>query len=273
MLKAIKRYWEQTPLIVKILVTLIIFLPLEISAGVLIYSIVESSGMSISNFYFGKEMIARVFQVILIIVSMLIIAFFSFVATKSIRDNCSDEENYEERITKPLKTKSFYWSCLKTYIVMLLVNIAVSICTYHGTATTTSNQKALSGIFNSGIHGFVWLIMESIVIAPIFEEFLFRWTFFKVIGNQFKNIENSKNVQSDEKYSKYTALGKNIAWVYSSIAFSLLHVPTNLMSFWVYFWMGLCIGYIYKKWNSVYASMFFHSAMNFIVIILMIVHI
>lgn len=273
MLKAIKRYWKQTPLIAKVLVTLIIFLPLEVSAGVLVYDVVESSGMSISNFYFGKGTVARIFQVILIIVSMLIIAFFSFVATKSIRDNYSDEENYEERITKPLKTKSFYWSCLKAYVVMILVNIAVSICTYHGTATTTSNQKALSGIFNSGIHGFVWLIMESIVIAPIFEEFLFRWTFFKVIGNQFKNIEKSKDVQSKKNNSKYTELGKSIAWIYSSVAFSLLHVPTNLISFWVYFWMGLCIGYIYKKWNSIYASMFFHSAMNFIVIILMIVHV
>lgn len=273
MLKAIKRYWEQTPLIVKVLVTLIIFLPLEVSAGVLVYDIVESSGMSISNFYFGKGTVARIFQVVLIIVSMLIIAFFSFVATKSIRDNCSDEENYEERIAKPLKTKSFYWSCLKTYIVMILVNIAVSICTYHGTATTTSNQKALSGIFNSGIHGFVWLIMESIVIAPIFEEFLFRWTFFKIIENQFKNIEKPKDVQSKKNNSKYTELSKNIAWIYSSVAFSLLHGPTNPISFWVYFWMGLCIGYIYKKWNSIYASMFFHSAMNFIVIVLMIVHV
>lgn len=273
MIKAIKRYWKQTPLIARLLTVLIIFLPFEILGGVLIYSIVENLSLSISNFYFGKGLVARIFQVILTIVSMLVVAFFSFIVTKIIRDKCSDEKNYEQRIVKPLKTKSFYWSCLKTYIIMLLVNVTISICVCHGTTMTTNNQKSLSEIFNSGINGFVWLIMESIVIAPIFEEFLFRWTFFKTIENQFKKLESKKDVQSNENNSKYTYFGKSIALIYSSVAFSLLHIPTSLISFWIYFWMGLCIGYIYEKWNSIYASMFFHSAMNFIVIISMIVHV
>lgn len=252
---------------------LILFIPLEVSIGTLIYSAIEGWSLSLSDVHLEKGVVENTLQVLLIVIMMTILAGVVFEITKYIRDKFSISKSYEHDIIQPLKSKRFYLSCLGTYFVMFLVNLFVSVILNSSKTVTTSNQSALNDTFSSGIHGFVWIIMESILIAPIIEEFLFRWSFFEPIKKLINNfIAKHSNLNECSK-RRYLGLGKIIAWVYSSIAFSLLHVPTNMMSFGIYFWMGLCIGYIYQKWDSIYASMAFHSFMNLLVLCFMITHV
>lgn len=252
---------------------LVLFIPLGVSIGTLIYSAIEGWSLSLSDVYLGKGVVGNVLQALLTVVIMTILAGVIFEITKYIRDKFSISKSYEHDIIQPLKSKEFYLSCLETYFVMFLVNLFVSVILNSSKAFTTSNQNALNNTFSSGIHGFIWIIMESILIAPIMEEFLFRWSFFEPIKRLITSFISKKSSLKGQSKRRYLGLGKTIAWIYSSIAFSLLHVPTNMMSFGIYFWMGLCIGYIYQKWDSIYASMAFHSFMNLLVLCFMITHV
>lgn len=243
------------------------------SIGTLIYSTIEGLSLSLSDIHLGKGVVGNVLQALLTVIIMTILAGVIFEITKYIRDKFSISKSYEHDIIQPLKSKGFYLSCLGTYFVMFLVNLFVSVILNSSKAFTTSNQNALNNTFSSGIHGFIWIIMESILIAPIMEEFLFRWSFFEPIKRLITNFIAKKSSLKGQSKGRYLGLGKDIAWIYSSIAFSLLHVPTNMMSFGIYFWMGLCIGYIYQKWDSIYASMVFHSFMNLLVLCFMIIHV
>lgn len=249
------------------------FIPLEVSIGTLIYSTIEGLSLSLSDIHLGKGVVGNVLQALLTVIIMTILAGVIFEITKYIRDKFSISKSYEHDIIQPLKSKGFYLSCLGTYFVMFLVNLFVSVILNSSKTFTTSNQSALNNTFSSGIHGFIWIIMESILIAPIMEEFLFRWSFFEPIKRLITSFIAKKSNLKGQSKRRYLILGKIIAWIYSSIAFSLLHVPTNMMSFGIYFWMGLCIGYIYQKWDSIYASMAFHSFMNLLVLCFMITHV
>lgn len=104
-----------------------------------------------------------------------------------------------------------------------------------------------------------FMIVDSLILAPILEEFVFRFILFNSVEKRFKN--------------------HHIVFFISSFSFGLFHVLsfineynfqlliTNYV-FWIYFAIKILFGYyfvfIYDKTRNIYINIFFHFLSNLI---------
>lgn len=108
----------------------------------------------------------------------------------------------------------------------------------------TANQEALEGIFANSSR--ITMFMSIVILAPITEEVMFRGVFSLI-------------------FKKFQLLGFFVC----AVAFTLSHMPNDLLSFLVYFIMALGLGAIYWKTKRIEASIFAHMLNNFIGFLLM----
>jgi membrane protease YdiL (CAAX protease family) len=89
----------------------------------------------------------------------------------------------------------------------------------------------------------VILILSVVVIAPIYEEIIFRGILLKGMANK---------------------INPNLALVVSAILFAIVHlnIPQGINAFF----LGLIIGFIYLSTGSIYLSIFAHFVNNFLAI-------
>lgn len=85
----------------------------------------------------------------------------------------------------------------------------------------------------------VWAVLTLVVMAPLFEEVIFR------------------GVLLESMRARYGVIA---AWLVSSLLFALVHVhPTVVVNA---FFMGLILGFIYIASGSLWASIFLHAVNN-----------
>ena len=102
----------------------------------------------------------------------------------------------------------------------------------------TANQMSLEAIFSQS--SVITMFISIVILAPIVEEVMFRGVFMKVL------------------FKKYPALG----FVICATLFTLVHSPTDFLSFLVYFVMALGLGFIYWRTERIEASIFAHMLNN-----------
>lgn len=96
------------------------------------------------------------------------------------------------------------------------------------------------------------------MLAPIFEELSCRWFILSWMRQWLQMI--LIHLHHDNRRTQRILTG--ILWAISILAFASLHHPTTLATFLPYCWMGICLGYIYLKCHSIYASMGLHFLIN-----------
>jgi len=96
----------------------------------------------------------------------------------------------------------------------------------------------------------LWLAF--IILAPLYEEILFR-------GFMFKGIENSK-------------LGPIGALLITSLAWSMLHIQYDFLIISTIFAGGLLLGWARLKTNSIYIPIVMHALQNLLATIVVIIH-
>lgn len=106
-------------------------------------------------------------------------------------------------------------------------------------------------------------IILSLFLAPVIEEIMNRFLFLGYLKNK---LNLTLNTSGNKYVDKIIIL---LLLLLSSSTFALLHSPTNIASFLQYFWMGLCLGGIYLKYDSVYASMTLHFMNNALALLTM----
>lgn len=96
----------------------------------------------------------------------------------------------------------------------------------------------------------LWLAF--IILAPLYEEILFR-------GFMFKGIENSR-------------LGPIGALLITSLAWSMLHIQYDFLIIGTIFAGGLLLGWARLKTNSIYIPIVMHALQNLLATIVVIIH-
>lgn len=111
--------------------------------------------------------------------------------------------------------------------------------------TMSSNQKQITSTFTHDFSNMVTIVLLSLCIAPLFEEYLCRELLFKKININLYLI----------------------IFVSSSI-FSFLHFPSSVNDFLQYFPLGITLGWCYKKYGY-FGSVGLHLFNNIIALMTM----
>ncbi|MGM0216877.1 CPBP family intramembrane glutamic endopeptidase [Enterococcus sp. AZ109] len=102
----------------------------------------------------------------------------------------------------------------------------------------TENDQALQALSTQASP--VLMFFAMVVMAPVLEELVFRGFFFKFF------------------FRKYPIL----AFVFSSVLFTVVHVPTDFISFFTYASLALTMAFVYYKTRRIEMSMLTHALNN-----------
>nr|WP_226805713.1 type II CAAX endopeptidase family protein [Bifidobacterium eulemuris] len=134
-----------------------------------------------------------------------------------------------------LGAKRFVTLLLICFPVMYLGNIIGTVLSSLISGGQSTNQVAEAILDSDPVSLFVF----AVVLAPIFEEWLFR-----------KQI-----IDRTRRYGEKTAI------LLSALTFALFHL--NLYQFFYAFGLGLVFGYVYMRTSRVRYSMIMHAIVNF----------
>lgn len=152
-----------------------------------------------------------------------------------IKDLIHDFRDFKKNYKKYLKIAFKYW--IKGLFIMLACSFLFSIINLDNNVNQSTNENLLKQ------YPFIQIILSTI-LAPIIEELVFR--------RSLKNISSNIHIYS----------------YISGIIFAFLHLITSLSNPFMllyiipYSAVGISFGYIYKKTNNIYSSMFIHSIHN-----------
>ncbi len=110
----------------------------------------------------------------------------------------------------------------------------------------TENDQALQTLSTQASP--VLMFFAMVVMAPVLEELVFRGFFFKFF------------------FRKYPIL----AFVFSSVLFTVVHMPTDFISFFTYASLGLTMAFVYYKTRRIEMSMLTHALNNFLPALVMV---
>lgn len=167
---------------------------------------------------------------------------------------------YFKELRKDFKEFKYNWKSkvvfsLKIFIIFMLIKFGASYIssflalTFGIELTTSENQESINTLLKQ-----IPLIIAftSVVLAPIYEEVLFRLGFKKCIKNKILFV------------------------IISGFVFGFIHIfPTDLSLklaiFQVipYVTMGMCLAYYYQKYNNIFYSILLHFYNNFFSIIVL----
>lgn len=219
---------------------------LELFKNILVFCLVYFPPMLVFQKYWiskGKNKIIIVaITVAYLIFTVYIQNFvpFIFVIIDIILMRFTDEfevfEVHKFKILKALKAVVF------SYLVIILIVIAQTFA-FNIFNLTMKQQDVVKDMVSMSYRGFILMIPVAVVFAPVLEEFVFRWFFFKKIFSK--------------KFGVYAAA------IISSFMFSLLHF--SFTAFFIIFWIGMYNCYlVYKK--GYWYAVFNHAVFNFIAV-------
>lgn len=206
-------------------------------------------------------------------VVLLLISVFAF-------DELTSYKNYKRPIywnnstDKAGKSTAFVFQLL---VAVICENIWCWFCLRANSsrgASTTKNQVALNHLAHGDIATVYFFILLVLVVAPLCEEFIFRYMIFNLTQRYFDScpddssplpIITSKNKSGTAFIYTSTGFASPVnwwAWIYSSILFAFLHTPTTISAFDLYFGLGMIIGWFYIRYNSPRASVLCHMCIN-----------
>lgn len=132
---------------------------------------------------------------------------------------------------------SFIVISLGTLVISNLLEILI---TYLNPSFNTANQAGIEDMVSSASPLVVFVAV--VILAPIAEEVVFRGLIMKII------------------FRKYPKIG----FLVSALLFTFAHIPTDILSFLLYFVMavGLCL--VYYRTKRIEASILLHFINNLI---------
>ena len=107
----------------------------------------------------------------------------------------------------------------------------------------------------------ILILITAVVIAPLFEEMLFRGLFQTMIRSYIEARGSRLIAQADGQDDKVTK--RNGAWpaiLISSVLFAATHANTGHWP--ALFVLGSCMGYAYEKSGSLWRPIFIHAIFN-----------
>lgn len=207
-------------------------------------------------------------------VALLLLSVFAFNELTSYK-HCKRPICWNDLADKTGKNTAFVFQLL---VAVICENIWCWFCLHanpsHG-ASTTKNQVALNHLAHGDIATVYFFILLVLVVAPLCEEFIFRYMIFTLTQRYFGFLysddssplliitpKNKSGTAFIHASSGFASPVNWWAWIYSSILFAFLHTPTTISAFDLYFGLGMIIGWFYIRYNSPRASVLCHMCIN-----------
>ncbi len=147
---------------------------------------------------------------------------------------------------KPFSKKTTINALIIGAVTLLVSNVVEITISLLNPDFNTANQTGLEDVFtNSSVFT---MFIAIVILAPIAEETIFRGLIMGVILR---------------KYPK-------IAVIVSSVLFTLMHVPTDILSFLIYFIMAFGLAFMYYKTRRLEACILLHFVNNLVAFFFMI---
>lgn len=184
--------------------------------------------------------------------SVYILIFIPFVLTMMVEFESSlykiKDENKESN-----KVVKFFFIMLGVFFIVNFVSSILSNLIYEEEST---NQTEITKILKSDIASFLLMSIPTVILAPVVEELVFRYSFFSIIKN------------------KWAAL------IISSLVFGSIHIITSdvkliyrLALLFPYFASGVVFGITYEKSNrNIWLPIFLHMSTNLISLVLIMMY-
>ena len=145
-----------------------------------------------------------------------------------------------------------------SFILFAVVSLSIVSFVFNLTETT-ANQKTIESLLNISP---IIVFINSVIIAPMIEEFIFRNLFFEFfLGN---NYEKSQKLYMKSKRVWFSIM-------MTSIGFAVMHQITSISSFLIYMILGIGLAVIRAKSNKIEYSVASHMAWNTLVFIVMVI--
>ena len=136
------------------------------------------------------------------------------------------------------------------YAISMITNIVIS--SFLGHANTSSNQLLFESLLDKGL---ILMIIQSVILAPIVEEVIFRGLIFRTLRD----------------YNKY------MAHFVSALCFGFIHIYSGLFAgdltqlFYLlsYGGSGLAFSYAYEARKTIVAPIIIHMVNNLIAVIVL----
>lgn len=164
---------------------------------------------------------------------------YIFIIRKIIK-KINSEENFQLKIQYKPKLKEYIYVILAAIAYLFIYSNTLSLLL---SAIPTSKWSEF--IFNEfGKRPLLLIIISTSIVAPIFEEVIYRGIILEQLNRRYGMIK---------------------AIVVSSLLFGIMHL--NIEQGINGFFIGMVLGFIYIKTNSLLLSIFLHLANNSLVII------
>lgn len=147
---------------------------------------------------------------------------------------------------------NFVYAFFKGPLIVYGCSFVGGIFSYLFKGNITSENQALLEVLISD--HFVLMLVASVVLAPIFEELLFRGTIFAWVYEYHPKV----------------------AHILSGFIFGFVHVMNAVLGgnigemtqIFSYLFMGIGLSYLYEKTNNIYVPMITHALNNLIAVIM-----
>jgi len=225
--------------IIKLLFSILVFF---------IVGTITKNILDIFNFNIDSEMRLIFLQ---LISSIILFALLFLIYYKDIKNDFKVlKKNIGKKVV--LIVKLFLLFIIVKYFVSFVTAIIMVMLKLDMNSITSVNQELIETYIKRAP---LLMAISTSILAPIYEEFLFRLGFKKVLGNNILFV------------------------IVSGTLFGLLHVfpleegitlSLGIIQSISYVTMGILLAYVYKKYNNIYYSIGIHFLNNFISILTMI---
>ena len=138
------------------------------------------------------------------------------------------------------------WKLIIIGTIVLMIGVVVITLITSLVGNTWENSKTEALQDNISIHGVLIALVSAAVISPIYEEIFYRGFLFRWLR---------------------TRIGFGGAALFSSLIFSIVHIPTyNVIP--VAFFSGLIFAFAYEKTGSIWPAVIIHGLSNGIMVLL-----
>lgn len=112
------------------------------------------------------------------------------------------------------------------------------------THVNTTNQETINRIFYSGHVNEIFIILLGVLMAPLIEEFIYRWLAFRIITIPW------------------------LAYILGALGFTLLHCPQSFIAFLIYLSMAIALETSFYR-KGFWGSYALHFLINLTAVIVM----
>ncbi|WP_125766192.1 type II CAAX endopeptidase family protein [Levilactobacillus mulengensis] len=139
-----------------------------------------------------------------------------------------------------------WWLMVRGYVFVIVAQILLGLLNnlfYH--QTSTANNQAIASFMNQGPWTLVLLSLTAVLASPVIEEVTFRGL---LVDGCFP---------------------ANMFWipiVVSGVAFSIVHMSSNPISWLIYAVMGGTFAYVYKRTGKLQSPIILHGFNNLIAV-------